>query len=325
MRTIRDLLILLVLWATCVPAAEMAYVIKVDNALIYLDVGSKAGAGVGDWYSVLDSPPRKKASGRIYDRIGEVRLVRVFEEVSIAEVISLGDGKELKILQRAVSSPQWAAIEEQLNPASSAPKTLSEPDTMDKAQQKMQPVRPKPLLNTQQTRSIYILGGGDWNKDINLLWDATDQLVGTTGVTDRSLGLRLANTRAPWRLNLTYRIAGKPLGAVGADITQWGLEADMHYILTRAWPPKLYLGAGLGVHQMSWKARGDIGQPENRRKVDTQDSTTRWGLQLVAGSEWGLGGGWALAFEGGYYHVFKWEGLIGGSGLRSWVGIGQAF
>ena len=66
---------------------------------------------------------------------------------------------------------------------------------------------------------------------------------------------------------------------------------------------------------MNWKARGDISQPGSRRKVDTEESTTRWGVQLIAGSEWRLGGSWRLAFEGGYYHIFEWEGLIGGSGL----------
>ena len=74
---------------------------------------------------------------------------------------------------------------------------------------------------------------------------------------------------------------------------------------------------------MDWQARGDVRQ--SRRKIDTTDSITRWGGHLVAGSEWGLGSRWFLAFEGGYYYIFKWQGLIGGEGWKSRVGIGQKF
>jgi hypothetical protein len=113
-------------------AADTPYVIKVTPTLVYLDVGKGMGVGSGDMYLILR--PREENEPHMW--VGEVKIIRVFDEFSIAEIISVVEGERMEILQQAISMEDWEAWSE----AAAAKKSKAD---------------------ASGQRFIYILGGGD--------------------------------------------------------------------------------------------------------------------------------------------------------------------
>ena len=96
MRRLNYIFIVLGLLIATVRAEEMLYVIKVTPTLVYLDGGEGTGVEPGDRCLVLR--PREKDER--YARVGEVQIIRVFEEFSIAEITSVTRKSSLSISRK---------------------------------------------------------------------------------------------------------------------------------------------------------------------------------------------------------------------------------
>ena len=285
---------------------EMFYVIKVTPALVYLDAGAQVGVGVDDAYLILS----EEKDG--YAQVGEVKVIRVAEEFCIAEIIYVEEGKEIEMLQRAVSRMDW--------------------EEMGITGEERMAGMDRPVFGT---RFVYFLAGGEWSRetadlrwpyrsiegrDENLVYLAED--VGRT--SELGLNLRMGKVAGNrWRFNLTFRIAGKPLGVGDGDVEQLAIEGDVHYLFRGYRLAGPYVGLGLGMHLLNW----DI-DSENAGggAVLPDESTFKPGVNLIAGMHVPLGQGrWSLLLEGGYQWVSKWDNLIDASNVRGFVGLGQMF
>lgn len=103
------LLVLLSLGAGTASAAEKPYVIKVGPALVYLDAAASQGVGVGDIFAVIRPEEEER-----YALVGLVTVIRVEENLSIAEIGYRAEGEQFEILQRAMPLKEWEAQSEQL-------------------------------------------------------------------------------------------------------------------------------------------------------------------------------------------------------------------
>lgn len=285
---------------------EMFYVIKVTPALVYIDAGAQAGVGVGDAYLILSE---EKDS---YAQVGEVNVIRVAEEFCIAEIVYVKEGKEIEVLQRAVFGMDW---EEMDTTAELGEEEMADTD------------RPVP-----GTRCVYFLTGGEWSRETADLNWGRRLVAGTTNVyladakstSELGLNLRLGKVAGNrWRFNLTFRIAGKPLGVGDGDVEQLAIEGDVHYLFRGYRFAGPYIGLGLGMHLLSWDV--DSGSAGGYA-VLPDGSTFKPGVNLMAGMHIPLAQGrWSLLLEGGYQWVSKWDGLIDVSNVRGFVGLGQMF
>jgi len=281
----------LLVMPTVVPAQEsvpgLLYVIKVTPALVYLDGGASTVA-MGERFLILRDSNRGES---LYDKVGEARVIRRFEEFSIAEILSVSAGAEIEVLQRAISTADWA------NMVSTAGASVSSP-----------PTRPGPTLGPW---SIHLLGGADLLKGTDL----QDTVVTPAKeITDVSVGLRLGRTLVSrFRLNLTLRVSGDPLQIGNANVTHLSAELDGHYFFKRPGSTRPYVGIGAGLHRLSWDA-----------PADTEDSAVKTGFNVVGGLEIPLGrNGWRLLLEGGYQGVVQWNDIIDASSVRVHAGIGR--
>jgi len=291
-------------------AEEMHYVIKVTPTLIYVDAGERAGVQVGDVYLILQTSDEDDK----YAQVGEVRVVRVFEEFSIAEITYVAAGEEIEVLQRAISMAAWEEMAQVARPME------REVTSADAA--------------APGTRSVCFFGGGDWSKQVGKVrWEVRDigdkphvVLRNVDATSEASLGLRLGKVfREKWRFSLTYRISGKPLGGEG-DITQLSIEADVHYLLLGNGRGGPYVGVGSGMHYLSW----DVDyQRQSRDEVFPDESTIKPGANLVAGLHAPLAQGrWSLLAEAGYQWMPGWKSVdeqIKASNVRTYVGLGRNF
>ena len=270
-------------------AADIPYVIKVTPTLVYLDVGKGRGVEMGDMYLIL----RPRAENQPYVWVGEVAIIRVFDAFSIAEIISVVEDEEIEILQQAIFREDWEAMSE----AAAAEKSKAGPSGQ---------------------RFIYILGGGEWGKGVDLWRSEANEVIGFERISELGVGIRLGNFLGEkWRLNLTYRISGKPLGAGDGDISQFSMELDMHYLFKGRGKSGPYVGLGLGGHRLGWNSARPQG-----------GSSSKLGVNLLGGVEISLGRGHrSMILEGGYQWVDA-AGLPGGSNassMRSYLGLGRNF
>ena len=269
-------------------AADIPYVIKVTPTLVYLDVGKGRGVEMGDMYLIL----RPRAENEPYVWVGEVEIIRVFDAFSIAEIISVVEDEEIEILQQAIFREDWEVMSE----AAAAEKAAAVPSGQ---------------------RFIYILGGGELGKGVDLWRDEANEVVGFERISELGLGIRLGNFLGEkWRLNLTYRVSGKSLGAGAGDVSQFSMELDMHYLFKGRGKSGPYLGLGLGGHRLGW----DVERPRS-------GSSSKLGVNLLGGVEFPFGRGhWSMVFEGGYQWVDEWgTGRISTSSMRSYLGLGRNF
>ncbi len=289
---------------------EMFYVIEVKPALVYIDAGVQAGVGVGDAYLILSE---EKDS---YAQVGEVNVIRVAEKFCIAEIVYVEEGKEIEVLQRAVPRMDWEEI-----------------DIMTELGEEGMVGTDRPVFGT---RFVYFLAGGEWSRETaDLDWGsrriaATNNvyLADVKGTSELGLNLRLGKVAGNrWRFNLTFRIAGKPLGVGDGDVEQLAIEGDVHYLFRDYRVAGPYIGLGLGMHLLSWdvEPERDI-ENEGGPAVRPDESTFKPGINLLAGMHVPLGQGrWSLLLESGYQWVGKWDGLMDASNVRGFVGLGQMF
>ncbi len=262
-------------------ATEMHYVIKVTPALVYIDVGKERGAQVGEVYLVL------REDGDQWVEVGEAQLVRVSEGFSIGEITYVVEGEGVEMLQRAVSRRDWSA--------------------MGDAQQ-----APPRARGHMGKRSVFVFVGGDFGRNADLVWGGQtdpqpDVLASAKSSSGMGLGLRLGQVLGErWRLNLTYR------AGLGADVTDLAIEADLHWLSRGYDRAGLYLGAGIGMHQMSLDPPGN-----------SEDSANKMGFNGVIGVQ--IPGQWSVIVEGGYQKVLKWGDMIDLSNVRTYVGVGRMF
>ena len=275
-------------------AEEMSYVIKVTPSLVYVDAGDRSAVGRGDTYVVLRLTDDEAEP---YARVGEVRIIRVFEAFSIAEIVSVAEGEELAMLQRAVSEQAWADMG-----------MAAEREERELARWEEQ------LVEEAGSRFIYLLGGGDLGKGTVLLPGGGVQVTGFDRAADVGVGVRVGNYLGrKWRLSLTYRLSGHQLGVGEGGVTQASGEVDLHYLWRGRGATSPYVGLGAGMHRLTWDADEPV-----------PDSATKPGINAVGGVGILLGeGNWGLLFEVGYQWVKDWNGVIDASNTRAYVGFGR--
>jgi len=277
--------------------ADLLYVIKTTSALVYLDAGSLAGMSAGDDYLLL----RENGKAR-YVQIGEARVVRVSEEFSILELLTVEAGYEIEVLDQAISLTDWQALADEARAAGVEP-LISRP--MQMADEWDYP-----------RTSLHILGGVEFGRKPSLVWTDDNVLMDAKSITDAGIGLRLGKVLGRrWKLNFTWRMAGKPLGLEDADVTQMSLAADTHLLFRGNDRTTPYLGVGVGGHRITW----DASKPN-------KDSTTKGGLNVMAGLHAPVSDGLSsLVLEAGYQRVGKFDDIIDASNVRLYVGLGRNF
>ena len=263
---------------------DLLYVIKVTPTLVYMDAGEAGGVEVGEMYMLLGEREGKD----IFNQVAEVRVIRVDEEFSIAEILSVEMGSEVVVLQRAISRDDWDMM------------TAMKMDRHEAMAPGGGPAR---------SWSLHVIGGADLNKGVELTSGG-----GTKEILDAGAGLRLGRQFDTWRLNLTARSSGL---MADADITQLSLELDAHLLfrgMNKAGP---YIGAGVGQHRLS----GDVMGGSSDSSIKTGFNGI-FGLHLPVGS-----GGWSWDIETGYQLVLPWNNRIeiDASHVRAHLGLGKAF
>jgi len=280
------------------PVSEaLFYVVKVTPSLVYLDGGSEHGVSQAQDFLIM----RENVDRDYYVLVGEGRVIRLFEEFCIAEITSVEEGEEIALLQRAVSREAWDRLAA-VAAAEGRDLVLLEPGVDDISSA------------AEGTRSVHVVAGTDRSKGIDLDPDR----LSAAEINDVSIGLRLAKTFSErWRLNMTYRLAGEPLGREGADVSQLSIELDLHLLAGRIGRVRPYLGAGVGVHVLTWDANNVQGNADSSNKV---------GLNAVGGFELLPGGeGWGLLFEVGTQQARAWDDNIDVSNTRVYLGVGKHF
>lgn len=276
--------------------ADLHYVIKKTPALVYLDAGTLEGMGVGEEYLLL----RENGKAR-FVQIGEARIVRVSEEFCIAELLAMEAGYEVEVLDQAISVRDWLALAEEARAAGVEP-LISTPHAMEES-------------GDYPRTSLHILGGAEFGRNTKLVW-IQNNLMGADDITDAGIGLRLGKVLGRrWKLNLTWRLAGKPLGLEDADVTQMSLSVDTHLLFRGVDRTTPYLGLGVGGHRLTW----DAAKPN-------KDSATKGGLNFMAGLQRPVSDGLSsLLLEAGYQRVAKFDDIIDVSNVRLYVGLGRNF
>jgi hypothetical protein len=271
------------------PLGEAWWVIKVTSTLTYLDIGSQAGAEVGQPFVIL-----REQEG-LYADVARVRILRVFDGFSIAETEGVVEGESIGVLQRAVAADLWTAAAADL-------------DAGD-----MVPEGQRPRGDSPHRRSVTLLGGYAGGDGMDLRYIG-GQPAGAASAGGPSVGLRLARSFSHWRLALTYRIAGEPMGG-DADVTQLSMEVDSHYLLRGAGRAGPYIGLGVGMHQLAWDSAANL--DDTAYKVGGQGSV---GLDLPLGN-----GAWSFVLEGTWQKVMDWNSTVDVSGLRFHGGLSARF
>ena len=288
-----------VFWAAnSLAADEIHTVIRVTPTLAYIDVGSEEAARTGSTFAIVEL----ENDNRYYSQVAKVKLIRLFEDFSIGEILTIEEGAKIEVLQRAMPLADW-----QSQGAVAASRSAVLPEETKPLPQGQTPKRGR------GSRTLYVLGGIGWGKEVKVEEDIVTPRVGPTA--DRDLGLRVAaGFGRHWRVNLTYRLAGKPLGAAGVEVTQIAFELDLHRVFGRIDRPGFYAGSGVGIHQLDIK----------QRRLIEKTSTLRPGLNFAFGWQRPTPG-WTLTAEAGYLLMSAWEDVIDVGGLRTYVGIGKNF
>lgn len=284
------------------------YVIKVTPTLTYLDVGQRDGADAGRRYAVL-----REQEGLLRP-VGWVRVIRVYESYSIAEIGGVEAGEEIALLQRVVEQEVWDLMAPEMA-ALAAAQMEAKMAALAAAAAPPPPPADEEMARSWPSRSLVLLGGMDLEKDVGLTWSGS-RITGRQSVRGGAIALRLAKAFARhWRWALTYRMSGEPLTAA-ADVTQLSIELDSHVLLRAMGKAGPYAGVGVGMHQLSWDAPPGAGG----------DAAYKWGFQAVGGLDIPMARGrWSLLLEGGYQRVLAWNDVIDASHARAYAGLGHNF
>lgn len=275
--------------------ADLLYVIKTTPSLVYMDAGELEGVGVGDQYLLLREDGRAR-----FLQVGEARVIRVFEEFCIAELLSVAAGHMVEVLDQAISVRDWQALAAEARSAGVEP-LIRIPD------------EPEPSKDYPRT-SLHILGGAELGRNTELVWTQST-LSGANDITDAGVGLRLGKALGRhWRLNFTWRVSGKPLGLDGADVTQMSLSVDTHLLFRGVDRTTPYVGLGVGGHRLTW----DATKPN-------KDAASKGGVNFMAGLHIPAAGSSSVLLEGGYQFVARFDDIIDASHIRLYVGLGRNF
>ena len=280
MKRLAYILASICLLGTAATAENMNYVIKVTPTLVYIDGGQTHGINVGDAFIILRAEKKDR-----FAHVAKVSVIRVFEEFSIAEIVSVVEGENIEMLQRAISRMDW----EQMGGMAEA--------GMKKGRK-----------TKAAKRFVYLVGGGEWSKETKLRW-RNDRLMGVGSSNESGIGLRIGKVFADHvRLSLTYRVSG-------GDVTQLSIEVDGQILPRPDYKVGPYFGVGVGMHQLNWDALGNNDDSTNKLGLNLLA-----GLQLPFSD-----GRWRLFLEGGYQRVVKFDDLIDASHVRSYLGFGRNF
>jgi len=273
--------------AMTVQAEEVHYVIKVTPTLAYIDAGQQTGAQKGDVYLLL------RERGEHFTQVAEVEIVRVDSAFSIGEITYVEPGEKVEVLQRALSERDWQMMADQAHEAALMRGDQSESERPDGGLGK---------------RSILFMMGGEWGRSTDLRWNAQNNLLAEArSGNGLGIGVRLGQVlQNRWRLNFTYSTNA------GGDVDDLVIELDMHRLLSDYDRAGLYIGAGVGLHQLSIDAPGT-----------SDDSANKLGFNLMAGLQ--IPGRWTFVAETGLQRVVTWGPSIDMSNVRTYIGLGRAF
>ena len=192
-------------------ADEMCYVIKVTPALVYVDAGAPSGVELGATYLVLRET---EDEAEPHARVAQVRIIRVSEAFSIAEIVSVAEGEELAVLQRAISERARAAM------GASA-----------EVEERELALWEEQLVAEAGSRFIYLLGGGDLGKGTVLIPGGGAEVTGFDRASELGAGVRVGNHLGrKWRLSLTYRVSGRQLEVGDGNVTQASFEVGYQWV-----------------------------------------------------------------------------------------------
>lgn len=254
------LLAALALIARAARAEELAYVIKVTPALVYLDAGARAGAAAGDIYAVLRP---QEQGGHVL--VGLVSLIRVEEGFSIAEIGYTAAGERFEILQRAMPLSAWEAMSPAPGAAEHGPAT-EEVAAVDEEQA-------SEAMEVHRF-SLHLMGGMEWGK-------------GTAGpkaerLRERSLGLGLGlEVGKRVGLELGFEVVGESPD----ERTQVVAEGSGRLFLFGSGRVGPYLGAGVGLHRLSWEGDSAL-KWGGRVQGGVHVPHGRWSLMAGGGYQW---------------------------------------
>ena len=98
------ILLFFILFFSCVSVAEHGYVLLVEGSRIYVDVGTDSGAGFDEPYRVYED-----VNGKL-DYVGNVKIVQLFAQGAVAEVVDLQLGKQIEVAHKVVALKDIVAL-----------------------------------------------------------------------------------------------------------------------------------------------------------------------------------------------------------------------
>ena len=314
----KTLLLILICLTTGISFAQEIgnrLVLKVRTPFVYINEGTSKGIEIEDHFVILRSQP----NGLI--PIADVVVVRLFQRMAIAEIVSISDGYEINNYDYAVTTSEW--------PRTKSPASKENISSEDREVRYERPVeRPERLSPNPLTVSyskipsyrggisLYIIGGyqRDQGTDIRnalRLTEGEPESAHDYGLGSR-IGLRLSKAVC---LGLSYKLAGIIIDdAIFGEIelTQHSVELDFqYYFLTSKSSISPYITWGPSFHHLTVNGENLI-----------EDTSSKWGMNLLAGAEISLVAHWKLISEGGYQYVYKGDDSVDFSNVRLFLGIG---
>ena len=98
------ILLFFISFFSCVSVAEHGYVLLVEGTRVYVDVGMESGAGPDETYRVYED-----VNGKL-GYVGSVKIVQLFAQGAVAEVVDLRLGKQVEVAHKIVALKDIAAL-----------------------------------------------------------------------------------------------------------------------------------------------------------------------------------------------------------------------
>ena len=277
----------------CILSQEMGFVIRVTPTLVYFDKGSDNGISIGDKHTVI------RSDGDMYAAVADVSVLRTFPKFSIAEILKAYKEENIDLLQWSIPTEAWLKIDSK----ETSPLVKKNKDEGS-----------APLVEVGEKRSIYFFLGMDSYRNSDLKWsqnmegDVPVTLISSEKNNVSILGLRLGQMITDtWRLGVTYRRSA-------GELQNLSIETDVHWLKESYRNVGPYLGAGLGISQLSL---------EPPAGSNARSSANKLLFNTICGIH--FPGTWNFAIEVGYQKVMAWGDLIDASSFRGYIGAGRNF
>lgn len=277
----------------CIQSQEMGFVIRVTPTLVYFDKGSDNGISIGDKHTVI------RSDGDMYAAVADVSVLRTFPKFSIAEILKAYKEENIDLLQWSIPTEAWLKIDSK----ETSPLVKKNKDEGS-----------APLVEVGEKRSIYFFLGMDSHRNSDLKWsqnverDVPVTLISSEKNNVSILGLRLGQMITDtWRLGVTYRRSA-------GELQNLSIETDLHWLKESYKNVGPYLGAGLGISQLSL---------EPPAGSNARSSANKLLFNTICGIH--FPGTWNFAIEVGYQKVMAWGDLIDASSFRGYIGAGRNF